>query len=612
MKVLLYGSTGWIGKQFTHILEKNNIYYIRGISRVDNIQNVTNEIIQSKCTHVVSMIGRTHGVIGDITYSTIDYLEQPGKLIDNVRDNLFSPLTLAFLCKKEKIHFTYLGTGCIFKFDEEHSFGLEENGFNEKDYPNFFGSGYSVVKGFTDQLMHQFEEDVLNLRIRMPITSEPNSRDFITKITSYKKICSVPNSMTVLPTILPIIVDMMKSGKTGTYNMTNPGLISHNEILEMYNEIVDPLFTWENFSIEEQNKILASERSNNFLDTSKIENEYCIPDIKDAIKQCLESYPKKCTKTILVTGGCGFIGSNFVNYMIKNRLDFNIVNLDAMYYCASHNHIDEHVKTSFRYTFIEGNICDSKLVSSILKKHSITHVLHFAAQSHVQNSFKDASCFVQDNICGTQILLECVRGYNKIIKFIHVSTDEVYGESFDTKMTEQSILCPTNPYAASKAGAELMAHAYLRSYKLPIIITRGNNVYGKNQHIEKLIPCFIQKSKNGEKLTIQGDGSSCRAFMYVSDTVRAFECMLDRGLVGEIYNIGCDEGTEYSVLDVARKILDIVKEGKEYKLEDELEFIEDRPYNDRRYYISNNKLKALGWNQEVNFNEGLHKIIKHY
>jgi dTDP-glucose 4,6-dehydratase len=609
MNVLIYGSNGWIGKQFTHILDQNNINYTRGISRVNNVQNVTTEILDSNATHIVSMIGRTHGIVDNTTYSTIDYLEQPGKLVDNVRDNLFSPLTLALICKREKKHFTYLGTGCIFSFDEEHPFGIEENGFTEQDQPNFYGSGYSIIKGFTDQLMHQLEENVLNLRIRMPITEKPNPRDFITKITKYQKICSIPNSMTVLPTILPIIVNMMKEGKTGTYNMTNPGLISHNEILKMYKEIVDPLFNWENFSIEDQNKIIDSERSNNFLDTKKLEKEYDLPNIKDAIKKCLESYPKINQQNLLVTGGCGFIGSNYINYIIKNRPEFNIVNLDAMYYCASHDHIDKEVHMTNRYTFVKGNINDHKLVSNILKNNNITHIIHFAAQSHVQNSFKDASSFVNDNILGTQTLLECVREYNQVKKFIHVSTDEVYGEALHDQKTEQSILCPTNPYAASKAGAELMAQAYSHSYKLPIIITRGNNVYGTNQHTEKLIPCFIQKAKNNQKLTIQGDGTTYRAFMHISDTVKAFEYILDKGIIGEIYNIGCDEGTEYNVLEVAKKILDIVKNGQEYNIKNEIEFIEDRPFNDRRYFITNDKLKSLGWTQKVDFQTGLIDLI---
>ena len=606
MKVLLYGK-GWISKQFIDILEKKNINYIIGISRVDNINNTTKEIIDSNATHVVSMIGKTHGKIGDITYSTIDYLEQNGKLLDNVRDNLFAPLNLALICKKLNKHLTYLGTGCIFKFDKSHPFGLEQNGFNEEDCPNFFGSSYSIVKGFTDQLMNQFE-NVLNLRIRMPITDKPNPRDFITKITKYEKICSVPNSMTVLPVMIPIILDMIKNSKTGTYNMANPGLISHNEILQMYKEIVDPNFTWENFTIEQQNEILSSERSNNFLDTSKLEKEYPdIPHIQDAIKKCLESYPKIPTR-ILVTGGCGFIGSNFVNYAIKNRPDWFIVNLDAMYYCASLDHIDEDVKKSDRYVFIEGNIRNSKLVSDILKRNSITHIIHFAAQSHVQNSFKDVSVFIRDNVEGTQILLECARHYGKLVKFVHVSTDEVYGEALHAKKTEQSILCPTNPYAASKAGAELLAQAYCHSYNLPVVITRGNNVYGPNQHIEKLIPCFINKIKNGKKMPIQGDGSSIRSFMHVDDAVSEFECILDNGEIGEIYNIGCDEGVEFNVLEVALIILKHIK-GESTNVEGHIEFIEDRPYNDKRYYISNRKLKNLGWKQIVTFENGIKKII---
>ena len=199
-------------------------------------------------SHVVSMIGRTHGAIGEKVFSTIDYLEQPGKLMDNVRDNLFAPVVMAMVCKDLGVHLTYLGTGCIFEYDQDHPFGIEEKGFLESDTPNFFGSGYSTVKGFTDRLMHEMDSTVLNLRIRMPITAEANPRDFISKITTYQKICSVPNSMTVLPDILPIVVDMIKNSKTGTYNMTNPGLISHNEILEMYKRIVDPSFSWQNFS----------------------------------------------------------------------------------------------------------------------------------------------------------------------------------------------------------------------------------------------------------------------------------------------------------------------------------------------------------------------------
>lgn len=291
MNVLVYGSNGWIGGQFVSILEKANIRYCSGRSRVDNEKTLEEEIDSVKPTHIVSFIGRTHGKIGDKIYTTIDYLEQEGKLIENLKDNLFSPILLAELSRKKKIHFTYLGTGCIFKFDDEHPFGKEENGFDEDAQPNFFGSSYSIVKGYTDRLMHLYKDTALNLRIRMPITGTYNCRNFITKITKYDKICSVPNSMTVLPELLPMVLDMMKNGNTGTINLTNPGLISHNSILEMYKEIVDPDFAWNNFSQEEQRKILDADRSNNYLDTTKLESLYPdVRNIKDAIRECLIEY----------------------------------------------------------------------------------------------------------------------------------------------------------------------------------------------------------------------------------------------------------------------------------------------------------------------------------
>ena len=287
MKVLIYGSKGWIGNQFLSILNQNNIETIEGNSRVDNEKQLLEEINEVQPTHIVSFIGRTHGP----GFSTIDYLEQPGKLVDNVRDNLFSPLLLAQLCTQKNIHYTYLGTGCIFEYDEEHPFGEEVNGFNEESLPNFFGSSYSVVKGFTDRLMHGYEESVLNLRIRMPITNINNARNFITKITNYEKICSIPNSMTVLPELLPLVLTMMINKTTGTVNLTNPGLISHNDILELYKEIVDKDFTWNNFSIEEQNVILASKRSNNYLDTKKLETLFPnVLNIKDAVINMLKNW----------------------------------------------------------------------------------------------------------------------------------------------------------------------------------------------------------------------------------------------------------------------------------------------------------------------------------
>jgi 3,5-epimerase/4-reductase len=294
-RILLFGANGWIGgKVFSLLSEMENVQVFAAESRADDTESVIQEIERlSPITHVMSFIGRTHGTYEGSKITTIDYLEKPGKLVENVRDNLFTPVSMALICKERDIHFTYLGTGCIFDFDQDHPFGEEVNGFTEKDKPNFFGSSYSIVKGFTDKLMHQFDNCALNVRIRMPITHENIDRNFITKITNYAKICSIPNSMTVLNELLPILIDMAFKNKTGTVNLTNPGLISHNEILEMYKEIVDPEFTWNNFTIDEQNQVLLSKRSNNYLDTSVLSTMYPqVKNIKDSVRETLHSYIK--------------------------------------------------------------------------------------------------------------------------------------------------------------------------------------------------------------------------------------------------------------------------------------------------------------------------------
>jgi dTDP-glucose 4,6-dehydratase len=245
--------------------------------------------------------------------------------------------------------------------------------------------------------------------------------------------------------------------------------------------------------------------------------------------------------------------------------------------------------------------------------YNIDTIIHFAAQSHVQNSFSDSLQYTNDNILGTHTLLECCRRYNKIVKFIHISTDEVYGESMiqenENKKTENSVLCPTNPYAASKAGAELIAKAYYHSFKMPIIITRGNNVYGPNQYPEKLIPLFIELLKNNKPVTIQGDGSNIRAFLHVFDVCSALRLILEKGVIGEIYNIGSDEHDEYTILETAAKLIKKIQNTEEY--EKWITYIEDRPFNDKRYYISNDKVKELGWEISVKFEDGISELVNY-
>lgn len=284
MKILFFGSKGWIGTQFGFFLNKNGITYISTDVRADDEKAVEEEIKLYSPTHIISFIGRTHG--GE--YNTIDYLELSGKLKDNIRDNLYSPIILSILCERYNIHYTYLGTGCIFSSDDPTTTSIDDDAL-----PNFFGSSYSTVKGFTDRLQHMYSKNTLNLRIRMPIVNYEHNRNFLSKIFKYEKICSMPNSMTVLEDMFPVIMDMMIKNTTGTFNLVNKRLITHNEILEMYKEHIDPSFVWKNFSVEEQNSVLLSKRSNTQLSNDKLYSLYPdIPDIKTSVEKCVIQYHK--------------------------------------------------------------------------------------------------------------------------------------------------------------------------------------------------------------------------------------------------------------------------------------------------------------------------------
>lgn len=301
-------------------------------------------------------------------------------------------------------------------------------------------------------------------------------------------------------------------------------------------------------------------------------------------------------KRILVTGGCGFIGSNFINYYMDTHPIDKIVNIDRLDYCAK----ETNVKPNDNYTFIKGDINDRELIIKTLIDYHIDTVIHFAAQTHVDNSFEEWTSldFTRDNVLGTHTLLECCRIYKKIHRFLHMSTDEVYGEvSLDhTGCNEKSILNPTNPYAATKAGAEMLVRSYHYSFGIPIIIMRCNNVYGPNQYPEKVIPKFISQIKNNQKCTIHGNGQTRRNFIHTYDVSTAIDTILQNGHVGKIYNIGTDN--EYSVLDIARIVIEKYKPGED--IENFIEFVPDRYFNDFRYAIDSSKLRKLGWNEKIN------------
>jgi 3,5-epimerase/4-reductase len=602
MKIVLFGGNGWIGKQFIDILKSkgHTVVVPERVLRVDDTTAVKTYLHDIKPTHVVSFIGRTHGE----GYKTIDYLELPGKLKENVNDNLFAPLSLALICKDLNIHYTYMGTGCIFSETD-----VASTRFDEEALPNFFGSSYSVVKGFTDRLMHLVPE-ALNVRIRMPIVQENHPRNFITKICAYDKICSIPNSMSVLPTLLPLLEDMMVKRHNGTINLVNPGLISHNEILEMYKEYVDPDFTWNNFTVEEQNSILLAQRSNNQLDTSKLHSMYPdVPHIRTAVETCFRNWKLTLDghKCAVITGGCGAIGAEVLNYLKAKYNGTRFVNIDALTYCGREEHI---VPPYTNYKFVHGDICDKDLLKTTFETETPTLLIHLAAETHVDQSFGNSFKFTQTNVIGTHTLMEMARLYGGFTQILNMSTDEVYGAvgNDDSPSQENSVFAPSNPYAASKASAELLCHSYIKSFNLPIVIMRCNNAISKYQDPEKLIPKVIKCVREGVKIPVHGKGISKRTFIHGKDIGKAIENIVENGVVGEIYNIGTD--MEYSVLEVIQNILNIMTPDQS-DIQSWIEYVEDRPFQDYRYSINTTKLRGLGWSESITFEEALHDVIYH-
>lgn len=293
--ILIYGGYGWIGSMFVSYFKQKypDFNIIQSSTRIKpgNEEILKNEI--SKVDRVICLLGRTSGTLEDGTViNTIDYLEHQGKLVENINDNLYSPILLASLCQQLNKHLLYLGTGCIFSWDTSIN---KSTKIKEDNYPNFFGSSYSVVKGFTDNLTRLFP-NILNCRIRMPIVNYDHSRNFITKIVNYKKINDMPNSMTYLPELIPIMVQMSIKKEVGTFNMTNPGYATHSEILSLYKKFINSNHSYEIVK-EEKELNLASKRSNNILDTSKLE-QWCLDNyvqlstIQDAIKHCFNTYNK--------------------------------------------------------------------------------------------------------------------------------------------------------------------------------------------------------------------------------------------------------------------------------------------------------------------------------
>ncbi|MGQ9496562.1 MAG: dTDP-glucose 4,6-dehydratase [Thermoanaerobaculaceae bacterium] len=307
------------------------------------------------------------------------------------------------------------------------------------------------------------------------------------------------------------------------------------------------------------------------------------------------------TKRILVTGGCGFIGSNFIRLLLRERPEWQVVNLDKLTYAGRLENLQD-VAGDPRYSFIRGDICDPEAVQKAMAGCQLA--VNFAAETHVDRSILGASHFIETDVKGVMVLLEEARKVG-LEKFIQVSTDEVYGSIERGSFTEESPLNPRNPYAASKAGGDRMAYAYWATYGVPIVITRASNNYGPYQYPEKLIPLFVTNALRDESLPVYGDGRNVRDWLFVEDHCRALLFLLDHGQPGEVYNIA--GGNERENLEVTKAVLRLL--GKPESL---IRFVADRPGHDRRYSLDATKLRKLGWAPQVDFQEGLKLTVRWY
>ncbi len=306
-------------------------------------------------------------------------------------------------------------------------------------------------------------------------------------------------------------------------------------------------------------------------------------------------------KVLLVTGGAGFIGSNFIHYMLNNYSDCKIVNLDKLTYAGNLDNLKD-VENDQRYEFIHGDIRDKELVQKIYKK--VHGVVHLAAETHVDRSIMDAGEFVLTDVFGSFVLFEAMKSAN-IEFFIHVSTDEVYGSRDQGFFNEEDPLNPSSPYAASKAGADRLAYSYMVTYDLPIIILRPSNNFGPYQYPEKFIPLFVTNALEDENLPLYGKGTNIRDWLYVEDNCRAIEIVMGNGKLGEVYNVGANN--EVKNIDIAKRIVTLLK-----KPEDLIKFVSDRLGHDKRYALDCGKIHALGWKPEKNFEEALAFTIRWY
>jgi len=306
---------------------------------------------------------------------------------------------------------------------------------------------------------------------------------------------------------------------------------------------------------------------------------------------------------LLITGGLGFIGSNFIRYILNKYKNYEVVNLDKMTYAANPENLRD-IENDRRYKFVKGDICDKNLVDNLVSAEKPDVIINFAAETHVDRSILEPEAFIKTDIFGTYTLLEAVKAH-KIEKYIQISTDEVYGSIEKGKFTEESTIKPNSPYSSSKAGADLLVRAYFETYNLPVVITRSSNNYGPYAYPEKMIPLFITNLIEGKKVPLYGDGLNIRDWLYVLDNCSGIDVVLHKGKIGEVYNIGADnERTNKEITEIILKEL-----GKDKNF---IEYVKDRPGHDFRYALDSKKIKKLGWRPEYDFKKAIKETIEWY
>jgi dTDP-glucose 4,6-dehydratase len=478
-------------------------------------------------------------------------------------EDLFVPLYMTKLCKNLNIHFTWW---------------IED----------FFVS--SIMES---DCLKNLCENTTHLFIRCGKLIFDTEEDI-------KEICLSPGgcihrNFAFCEESIPIILSLIENKKIGWFDVCNPIPLSCDN--------QKPFDNCEGY----------------IYDTDRLTQEYFILPSYQAYQRCLKRVRKHklynhkvnlnqpCN--ILITGGYGFIGSNLVQYLFHKYPKTILTNIDRLDYCSRKEHVESLLKSD-RFLSYQIDLSDTKTIQDILEERKIDYIFHLAAQSHVDNSFNNSLQFSIDNVMATHSLLEACKNYGNIKRFIHISTDEIYGETLRIKPFQETELPePTNPYAATKVGAEFIAKSYYHCFELPVIIMRGNNVYGPHQYPEKMIPRFITLLLNQQPCTIAGNGMMKRNFIHVTDVCAGLCAILLHGKVDEIYNIGTDD--EKSVIDVAKYLIKQLYPD-ENNIEKYLLFVKDRYYNDFRYSIDTTKIKNLGWSPKIEFSNGIKQTIDYY